>query len=674
MWMTFGLYQGEKLGSAAVTAYRRVLNKALLPRLAFRLEQQMRNSLEQPELLYELLKTYLMIEDPSVFEREAVDLWYGLDLPRWMPGPSNLENRERLSLHLAALLDGPLEPPQPDLALIERVREILSEASPAERAYARLKQRMVRSQDLKPWSVTGTLGRDAAKVFVRPSGTALNEGVPGLYTADAYKAIFPTESLQVVQEVGAEAWVIGVPVGQEDGSAPDGEAPPESAGDYLDLQADVIGLYLEDYARQWDEILRDVRIVDFESIRHAIEVLRELTGPNSLLRRFFEEITEQTTLAREGPNLEAAAQVSSRLSYWRDRLRRLLAVAPQGSLDDIVQDPGSAIDRRYAEIHELVRAEGEARPEIEDVLATLDELQDILIDLANSPNRGDAALRQAFGQGSQGAAVLNDLDRKSANQPQPLRGWVGDLRTQGAKLSAVEIEGGLSAKLQSDVTRFCRQALNGRYPISANGASDVTLSDFARLFAPGGLFDRFFQENLANIVDTSSLPWKTRGVAGAQVEISAATLRAFQRAREIQDVFFRAGGNRPRIEIVLKPVSLDPEVTQFLIEVDGQKITYEHGPARGQLLVWPGSEGFGTARYLFNAFEAGLSSGTTREGPWALFRLLDDSEIKASEQRDLFVIIFQSGGFRAIYEMRASSVANPFRLRALRNFRCPSGL
>ena len=67
-------------------------------------------------------------------------------------------------------------------------------------------------------------------------------------------------------------------------------------------------------------------------------------------------------------------------------------------------------------------------------------------------------------------------------------------------------------------------------------------------------------------------------------------------------------------------------------------------------------------------------AGTTREGPWALFRLLDDSEMKASEQRDLFVVIFQSGGFRAIYEMRASSVANPFRLKALQNFRCPSSL
>ncbi len=666
--MRLGLYQGDKLGGAAVTAYRRVLNKALLPRLAHRLEQQMRGSLEQPELLYEILKTYLMIEDPAVFDPEAIDLWYAFDLDRWLPGPSNLENREKLTVHLAALLDTPLEPPAPDLALVERAREILSEAPPAERAYARLRQRFLNSRDFKAWSISGALGRSANKVFVRVSGKPLNEGIPGLYTVEAYKAIFPTESLQVVKQVGDEAWVIGLDPEQQE------EQAPESAGEYLDLQTDVIGLYLEDYARQWDEILRDVRIVEFKDMRHAVEVLQEMTGPNSALRRFFKEFSEQTTLARKGPDLDAAANVSYRLSYWKDRVRRLLAVVPEGSLDEIVQDPGSVIDRRYAEIHELVEADGNNPAGIDDVLSSLQELQEIILDLANSPNRGDAALRQAFGQGTQGAAVLNELDLKSRRQPLPLSDWVVDLRSQGAKLSAVEINTGLSAKLKSDLTRFCRQALANRYPVARDSASDVNLSDFARLFAPGGLFDRFFQDNLASIVDTSSRPWKARGVGGAQVEISPGTLRAFERAQQIRDVFFRGGGDRPRIEFVLKPMSLDQEVSQFLIEVDGQKITYEHGPERGQQLIWPGSDGFGTARFLFNSFEAGRSSGVTKEGPWAFFRLLDGSEMKKTSQRDEFLVIFQSEGFRAIYKMQANSVVNPFRLKALENFHCPGSL
>ena len=57
----WGLYQGDVIGTEAAQAYRAALNQHLLPRLLLRLEEQMQGTINEPELLYEALKIYLML-------------------------------------------------------------------------------------------------------------------------------------------------------------------------------------------------------------------------------------------------------------------------------------------------------------------------------------------------------------------------------------------------------------------------------------------------------------------------------------------------------------------------------------------------------------------------------------------------------------------------------------
>ncbi len=57
----WGLYQGEILANQMGQAYRAALNQHLLPRLLLRLEEQIQGSMQEPELLYEALKVYLML-------------------------------------------------------------------------------------------------------------------------------------------------------------------------------------------------------------------------------------------------------------------------------------------------------------------------------------------------------------------------------------------------------------------------------------------------------------------------------------------------------------------------------------------------------------------------------------------------------------------------------------
>ena len=103
-----------------------------------------------------------------------------------------------------------------------------------------------------------------------------------------------------------------------------------------------------------------------------------------------------------------------------------------------------------------------------------------------------------------------------------------------------------------------------------SSSRDVTQEDFARLFAPGGLLDGFFKQQLAQYVDTSTPQWHFRKVGEASMGDATGSLVQFQRAQTIREVFFRGGGSVPGLKLEFKPMEMDSSITQFILDVDGQ--------------------------------------------------------------------------------------------------------
>jgi type VI secretion system protein ImpL len=62
------------------------------------------------------------------------------------------------------------------------------------------------------------------------------------------------------------------------------------------------------------------------------------------------------------------------------------------------------------------------------------------------------------------------------------------------------------------------------------------------------------------------------------------------------------------------------------------------------------------------------------EGPWALFRMFDRFTVEPTAQPEKTIVVMNLDGRRARIEVTASSVFNPFRLREVQQFRCPSSL
>src|SRR3546814_10157663 len=73
---------------------------------------------------------------------------------------------------------------------------------------------------------------------------------------------------------------------------------------------------------------------------------------------------------------------------------------------------------------------------------------------------------------------------------------------------------------------------------------------------------------------------------------------------------FRSG-QTPSVRFEMIPVSLDATATQVLLEIDGQAISYNHGPPSGLQMSWPGA-GPSQARVSFSPAQAGASSTVSR--------------------------------------------------------------
>ncbi|TIU36177.1 MAG: hypothetical protein E5W31_10960, partial [Mesorhizobium sp.] len=88
--------------------------------------------------------------------------------------------------------------------------------------------------------------------------------------------------------------------------------------------------------------------------------------------------------------------------------------------------------------------------------------------------------------------------------------------------------------LDQTVTRPCEEAVNGHYPFARDSSEDISMADFAKLFAPGGLMDRFFAQNLAPLIDMTGQEWSWKQNARYSKDLAKSTLKAFQAAAEIR--------------------------------------------------------------------------------------------------------------------------------------------
>jgi type VI secretion system protein ImpL len=647
-----GLSQTGKLGAGARELYRNDLEHVLLPRLIVRLEGQMRANFEQPAFLYQATKVYLMLGSAGPMDRDLVKEWMHLDWQSAWPGPAAQPIRDSLERHLNALLEQPLEKVPLDGALIEDARRTFSRVTLADRVYSVIKGSAA-ARAVPPWRPADAAGASGVRVFVRRSGAPLTDGVPGFFTVDGFYKVLLPDLPAATKQAAAESWVLG----KQDEISP---ASPQM----LNLQRDVITLYTDDYAKQWDAMLADLDVAPMRNLQDAVPELYILASPQSPMRDLLLSITRQLTLTKPpAPPPGVAGAVQGATQALTSPTADIGKFFGQGN-GAPPAPPGKVIDDRYAALIKFVGT-GPGAP-IDNALKLLNDLQVQLAKLANAPTGGTAP---AIGGGDDPAALLQ---AEAAGDPEPVSRWLKAMAFSGNQLRG----GGAADQAKKAFNApggpasLCKQAVAGRYPFTPGSTNGIPLDDFSRLFAPGGLLDKYFNDNLAPFVDTSGPVWKTQAAAGVASPISAGDLAQFQRASQIRDLFFAGGASQPTVRFDITPI--DTNADQVTLDLDdGQPIVYAHGPPRQNSVTWPGPKRMNSARLVFRPAPSSGPSVLQANGPWALFRLFGMGTLTQNGGSDSYKLSLTLGDRNASFEIRAGSVLNPFASSVLQEFKCP---
>ncbi len=336
-------------------------------------------------------------------------------------------------------------------------------------------------------------------------------------------------------------------------------------------------------------MLADLDIVPLRAPEQAAQDLYVLGSPQSPIRDLLSSVARELTLSQPPPSPPAiiAATAVGETAAGRTapgtvaRLKTLLGTQSPGPPPP---PPGQQIDQRYRALRDFV-GKGPGAP-IDQALQAINALQQQLAKMA------------AAAPGAAPAAPTGDdpvllLRAEASRDPQPVARWLeamaasgNALRSGGAREQAAAAFNGAGGP-----ANLCEKAVAGRYPFVPGATNEIPLDDFARLFAPGGLLDGFFNTELRPYVDTAGRVWRAQAVDGVPAPIAPAQLARFQRAAVIRDLFFALGGSTPTVRFDITPLSLDDAAKQVTLDFGSATVSYAHGAARATQITWPGANG-----------------------------------------------------------------------------------
>lgn len=237
-----------------------------------------------------------------------------------------------------------------------------------------------------------------------------------------------------------------------------------------------------------------------------------------------------------------------------------------------------------------------------------------------------------------------------------------------AQAGAAESQGGsdaLTASWQKLVYPACVQAVNGMYPF-ADGP-DAPPESVEAFFAPDGVLTKFFNVNIAHLIDQEQSPWRWKPearFAGINTESAA----FFEKALLAGAGLLNEDGQL-KTNLTLAALA-ERGTTVIALGGQGAAVRATGKPA---VLNWPGPEPDKGMAVSFR--EATQAADIEVNGHWGLLRLLDQFRLRFRDDGARALVDLRSNQGRIFVEMTFDKAANPVSVRqSLKGLICPPRL
>jgi type VI secretion system protein ImpL len=638
----FGLYQGRAIGPRVDEAYLSLLSRRFLPALASGVIDAMNAAPPGSEQQMASLRVYRMIEDRQSRRPEWVEDWMAQQWQQAFPGQGQLQRD--LMQHLKyALAYADTDLPQYKQRVSE-VQQILRKVPMPQRVYASLKQQ-AQEQLHAGLDLRHQVGPAFDIVYTSSSGSKLgDDGVllAPMLTAKGFRDYFEPRSQRFAEMAMIDQWALGERA-QLDYSDADRNA----------LSERVRNLYSADYIDSWRRALNAFSVADFSDLDHGVDILEQLTGPAAPLHRLLETVKDNTSLSSS-----VAIEVPDETTGLR----------PTNSKPEQLQ--AVAIQRAFAGLNAMLQATGEKPSYYDETVAAIAAVHEYAKAVQDSPERGKAALHAVLQRFSMtGHDPIGTLQRVATGLPEPINQQVKKVAYQTARVLNVEALRELERRWDAEVYSFFQQRLAGRYPFVVR-APDASLDDFEAFFGPKGRLQQFHDQYLKVFLkdNLEALQASRQG----QSLIRSDVIEQLELADRIRETFFDQRGNLS-VQFSIEPLGLSANQRTSLLDLDGQLISYTHGPTQIVGVVWPNTLGQQVRSNLTLLRQNGNSSSLEYRGPWSMFRLLSRGSLNGRTATSVD-LSFRAGDGVMRYRLNAEKAFNPITQQPFKGFTLPRGL
>lgn len=713
----WGMYQGNKLFDPTLQQYITSLRRGFIDPVKARLETQLRQTTGGAKYLeeYNALKTYLLLDNrpppagalqhlQSLEEWETTKLtevWAAILRPSTQLSERDLRDKlDRHSKYYTNLLKrGVVRGPEIDQALVQQVRDKLSQVSSSQRYYDQFVTVVIdqkieeagpdsRENLLYPPITLKDLFADRPDALAKIASKRKNrEGkwqeVQGPYTARGRDAVL-TNLDNGPDRLRAEEWV--VPLSSEE----------KQQGDRIKLAlARVRQDYDNQYVQQWTEFFRDIDVLVPQSNLEAIEEFRSLSTPEWPYARLLSTLKDNTQFAK--PKEEQAAAGGKAPAGVIDQIKRRVQskISRKAGMDVSrlgVGEPGKEyvdpVPEKFKSMVEFAfpaaAKEGEPPPpsRLGEYVKSLEQLAGDMTIIEEGPVNSDTKEVTALFEKTvaETEARVLSLDRTGQLLMRDL--LLNPLR-QSYKAMVRSAGGAASGLWEVTVWPTYRDNIRNRYPFNLAARRDASFEDAKAFFRPNdGILWGFYEGYLKGFhskVGHQFIPQTSLGgtprPAKPYSPFHANLYNCLERSDEITDALF-AGGAEPKVVFQVNLKDVSPIVSEVTFEVDKQKKIYRNERTFWKTFEWPGPEGPSGAAITVRG-AGGLNEEVRRDGPWGIFRLFEAGSTTAEKDKDeSFTVEWQMTAPPVTVKMQVKPQRgnHPFAPSFFRNTNCPPSI
>jgi type VI secretion system protein ImpL len=611
---------------------------------------------------YNALKSYLMLADKPRMEAghltdQMTRFWRGwLEANRGaMPRERMIRSAERMIGFTLANLQDPAFPVLANnLTLIDQTRENLKRVvrgmAARDRVYADVKARAsTRFPQMTVARIVGDLDREVI---------AGSYAIPGTFTREAWDSYIQEAFKEAAtKELQSADWVLKV-AARDDLSL---EGSPEQ------IRKALTELYKAEYVKEWQRFMQGITVADFNNFETAVARMNRLGDPaQSPIKKVMQTLFDQTSW--DNPSLLNERLGTAQRGFMDWVKQSILRQAPTRVDVNVnlsggpkAEIPMGPIGREFAVLSRLMMSRDNAPTQMAGYLDTLSKLRTKYNQVKTQGDPGPAARQLMAGTlaatGSELADSLKYVDEQMlVGMTDTARATLRPLLVRPLMQAFAVIVGPTETEVNrvwaAQVQEPFQRVLAAKYPFDPSSKIEAAPAEIAKVFGPEGTVAKFTTETLTPLVVRRGDTLTARTWADMGVRLRPEFVAGFTGwiapleggAAPAQGGGGNAGGsgggsggattggsatapNASQTVFQILPQG-SQGLSEYTIEIDGQKLRYRNTTATWEQFVWPNPSAVPGARITAITFDGKTVDILNEPGRFALTKMLEAAKRK----------------------------------------------